>query len=410
MRGNLAPIAAIMPAIRRGTNAHTPAVMPVAVAFPFPAAPAPNRGFSLIGGVDAATNGTGSNTSFVNTEVYNIQAPGIRASTSASNALWFRTTSIQGNETIATTFLKNQINYGLGSGPGNPIFMAIDTVEIAKEDYQPLTLPVIQLNNPNSLPQSTGGPVGPGEPDRNDFTFINDLGNGSGKWTQEAENTKVNAIFVAGGSPARTFVRYDTVSGSPKLNNNEGGGDLPNFIRLLENWRNKTLSIQGGFYQNRKSRFATAPYTPTFPYRDITLPPISQSLITSIFRDYIGKPVDTSNDGGNKESYISRTSFGIPYYFPPIRTFGYDVGILSVAPNLFDSLFTELTPGANEYFRETNRDDSYIQSLLCAVQNPSNPLGGANSTQVNTPSNYTEYAIDDPNSRPASCQANPNYI
>jgi hypothetical protein len=432
MRGGALPVGAIMPAIRKGTNAHTPAVMPVAAAFPFPDGITTGNEASyvendsdlpdLLAVPPFPGNGTTipQATRFVRTNIYNIQAPGVRAGTAQNNALWFRTTTeiaTNGvNESLnrvygwdpANAITGNDIGYGFGGGNGNPIFLLTDEARLTNEDYQPLVLPVTQLNVPSAAHTATDLLT----VTRNDADFLNGGGVNSGRWTEEASNTIVNAIFVAGGSPSRTYSRYDLVAGTPNYTN-EGGGDLPNFIRLMENWSGRNLRIIGGFFQNRKSQFATGPYTPTYPFRNAALVQsipgsYNEPETQSIYRDYIGL-LDraASSFNGNKESYISRTSFGIPYYFPPSRVFGYDVGILSVSPNYFDSLFVAPTPGANEYFREVNRDDPYVKTLLCAVQNPLSRTGG--TVVANNVSIYNKFTIAEAQLRPDTCQAAPNY-
>jgi hypothetical protein len=408
MRGGALPLGVIMPSIRKGTNSGLTAVMPTAVAFPFP-----NGTFPIEGDFDQATNGAGRSTSYVNpVGIFDRQAPGVKTGTTADNALWFRTTA-DPQENLAAAFgftgANNDINYGFGTGNGNPIFMLVDSAKLGDSDYQPVVLPVIQLNFPNAVPENSSTVT-----NRQLDNYINSDNGSSGKWTERANDLTVNAIFVAGGTPSRTFSRYDIAGlSSPNLTN-EGGGDLPNFIRLTENWAGRTLRIVGGFFQNRKSQFATAPFTPTYPFRNVVDAQFfpgqwNETEITSIFRDYIGT-TDRSVAGGNKQGYISQTGFGIPYYNPPARVFGYDVGILSVPPNLFDTLFVEPSPTANEYFREVDREDPYIANLLCAVQNPGSRFGGTTSALINTPNSYLNYTLADPKMRPANCQVPPNYI
>ena len=58
----------------------------------------------------------------------------------------------------------------------------------------------------------------------------------------------------------------------------------------------------------------------------------------------------------------------IPFFSPPGRQWGYDVGLLSQPPDLFTRKFTtppsKRTP--DEYFREVSRDDEWVQALLCS--------------------------------------------
>ena len=56
-----------------------------------------------------------------------------------------------------------------------------------------------------------------------------------------------------------------------------------------------------------------------------------------------------------------------PFYTPPSRQWGFDVGLLSQLPDLFALTFTmSPTSKPNDFFREVNRDDKWVKSLLCA--------------------------------------------
>jgi len=84
----------------------------------------------------------------------------------------------------------------------------------------------------------------------------------------------------------------------------------------------------------------------------------------------------------------------LPYYVPPDRQWGFDVGLLSQSPDLFAQKLTVApTNPPNEFFREVGRDDPWIQILLCAAQKDST-------------GNYSSYAVDT-DQRPPSCPALP---
>ena len=111
--------------------------------------------------------------------------------------------------------------------------------------------------------------------------------------------------------------------------------------------------------QLRKSSYATAPF--------------ATSLTTAASSLNYG----TSN--GNQK---------LPFYQPPTRLWGYDVGILSQSPDLLaQRLVAEVNDLPNEYFREVGRDDPWVQNLLCAKN-----------------ANNTSYVIDQ-NQRPSICQS-----
>ncbi len=168
-------------------------------------------------------------------------------------------------------------------------------------------------------------------------------------WSQQpSADATYNVIIAAGDTPART---------------DEDNGGLENYVRFAENWvidssTTRKAIISGSFMQLRKSSYATAPF------------------ITSL-GDTTALKYAVSN-GQNK----------LPYYDTPIRSWGYDVGILSQSPDLFSQkLVIPVGDLPNEYFREVGRDDPWVQNLLCAKNNGN-----------------TAYVIDQ-NQRPSICQS-----
>jgi hypothetical protein len=116
---------------------------------------------------------------------------------------------------------------------------------------------------------------------------------------------------------------------------------LEDYVRFPENWNGKTAKISGIFMQQKKSIYDTS-YTPNSP---------------------------------------------------PIRNWSYDVGILRQSPDLLaQKLIADTSDPPNEYFREVDRDDPWIQNLLCAKDN-------TNPTNTNKP-----YIIDE-KQRPSMCQS-----
>jgi hypothetical protein len=115
---------------------------------------------------------------------------------------------------------------------------------------------------------------------------------------------------------------------------------LEDYVRFPENWNGKTAKISGIFMQQKKSIYDTS-YTPNST--------------------------------------------------PPIRNWSYDVGILRQSPDLLgQKLIADTSDPPNEYFREVDRDDPWIQNLLCAKDN----------TNTNKP-----YIIIDEKQRPSMCQS-----
>jgi hypothetical protein len=276
---------------------------------------------------------------------------------------------------------------------------------------QPELIPILQLQFPNPT-------------DANNTRFVDSLqpllydGTGKrkdsgvngvpktnqGQWTIRPVRSEVNAYFVAGITPSRNGMSYRTsntastsssvsydsngtissagVAGQSLTNLGETGGGLVNFIRLLENWEAVPLKITGGFLQNTRSVFSTAPFLPTAPFvseiSGATFPPFSdiQTLFINPVRPNIGM-------SGYSLAYQSTTtSQRIPYYSAPIRLWGYDVALLTQQPDRFAERFATPIPGANEFFREVSADDNWVKTLLCALE-PNDP------TVVNTATNST---------------------
>jgi hypothetical protein len=179
----------------------------------------------------------------------------------------------------------------------------------------------------------------------NSIVSTNANENNATKWLQSATSTTYNVIIAAGDTPARTT---------------EDNGGLHNYVRFAESWEGVNAKISGSFMQLRKSSYATAPFA---------------TSLTSPNDDNLRY---STNNGGNK----------LPFYQPPIRLWGYDVGILSQSPDRFSQkLVVPVGDLPNEYFREVGRDDPWVQNLLCAKDDAN-----------------TSYVIDQ-NERPSICQS-----
>jgi hypothetical protein len=145
----------------------------------------------------------------------------------------------------------------------------------------------------------------------------------SGKPLIDADNNGVqmNMIMVSGLVPSRP---------------NQSYGGLHNFPRFLENWGGDSLFISGAFLQLNFSTYATAPF-------DQDLWEVSQTP-----------------DGSTAEV--------IPYYSPPNRRWGYDVGLQYAAPGPVAERFKFTEAIRSEFYNEPSADDPYIKRLqLCAV-------------------------------------------
>jgi hypothetical protein len=240
--------------------------------------------------------------------------------------------------------LKVKADGFLERADNKPVFPPSTTAMTTTDE--PLLVPVLQLHSPSGTPSAS--------------PFGNDKLNDT--WLQRATETTFNAVLIMGDSPSR---RLD---GVPDLESESGGG-LPNFARFLEAWEAKegnTLSpatISGGFIQFFRSKYASAPF----------------EAIDNIARDNSLFFDDPTNSGN--AAYTSSTddkgfryrggSSGrkAPYYRPPNRKWGYDVGLLKQTPDLFSRRFATPSAGTpNEYYREVGRDDKWVQALLCATE------------------------------------------
>jgi hypothetical protein len=135
----------------------------------------------------------------------------------------------------------------------------------------------------------------------------------------------------------------------------------------LESWNRdpaapNITNIRGSFIQQSRSAFSTAPYQPIQSAAALT--PLS-----SLFQiQGAGAPNPFPTPANITNTY--NTDVGdqrIPYFSPPSRNWGFDVGLLSQPPDLFTQRFT--TPSTRtqpaEYFREVPRNDEWVNTLMC---------------------------------------------
>ncbi len=189
---------------------------------------------------------------------------------------------------------------------------------------------------------------------------------------QQASGTTVyNTGLAAGNSPSRP---------------EEQSAGLQAFVRYLENWDSSTVKIRGNFIQFKRSAYGTAPLAPILSDKAEQTPTNDENL--SIF-----------DLRYNKYWTLNGAPAGtLPYYWPPGRNWGFDVGLLSQLPDLFAQRFT-VPPSAPpaEYFREVGRDDNWVKTLLCAKQ-------AASATETN----YSVNAVP-ASYRPSDCPSASTY-
>jgi hypothetical protein len=297
----------------------------------------------------------------------------------ANNGLWFRTVNgVNPSDIAQATYNNNQSLFyyppaGLdinSDGTIQPTEVgAIDinrdgTIQPTEERTgQPILVPVTHVNDANSLPPGSLRTDGAAQDQFRD------------NWLNAANgNTTYNATFVIGNSPSRPA---------------EVSAGLQNFVRFLESWNNVTVRISGSFIQMQRSKFATAPLSTVLTDRTATTAATTSGSNDN--RSVFDYPLDT---------YPTGNSNGLlPFYWAPLRTWGFDVGLLSEQPDLFAQRFTQPQTGRpSEFFREVGRDDLWTKALLCAgvaSDKRGNPGATYNSNLV-----PTEY-------RPTDCPAIP---
>jgi hypothetical protein len=275
----------------------------------------------------------------------------------ADNALWFATTTDPTN--LAALPDNYGYNYPLaylnvkGTNPStNPSLPQIEQSNPATLQYQPLLVPVLQLQALTLQP----GP---------DVPTLNPGVTRATNWLPRAAgNTTFNLIMAVGDNPSHP--QSNDVGGEFHAGDFNGGvQNLPHFI---ENWiiepgtgndpPSYDTNISGSFIQLKRSYYATAPNT--------QLPRRAQG----------------SQPGGifsNPQTYPTGNTQGrAPYYEVPKRKWGFDVGLLSQTPDLFSNQFVLPSTGRpNEFFREVDRSDKWLQTLLCARVVTANGTGGS---------------------------------
>jgi hypothetical protein len=302
-----------------------------------------------------------------------------QARTTSTNSLWFATTAVSDRDTI--TYGANEVPYvfnrsridstgqlvpvlGASSSPQN-------TPPINITASQPLLIPVLQTQTVGPPGSSNNAPTG-GLP-------VQQTG-----WIPRAvaAGTTFNLIVGSNDTPSRA------------LGNNVGdfNGGLQNLPRFLESWEGIASNIQGSFIQFNRSAYSTAPYLPILdpaapqqtdpnttllslfaPPQLTILPPLIPALPA---RFVLPNPPEAGYRTSIGSITGGSTNLGrIPFFTPPGRNWGYDVGLVSQSPDLFTQRFTtpptKSTP--DEFFREVPRNDAWVETLMCAEVAPPAP-------------------------------------
>ena len=133
-----------------------------------------------------------------------------------------------------------------------------------------------------------------------------------------ATETRVNAIIVSGLVPTRA---------------KQGYGGLHNFPRFIENWSGTPLNIAGSFLQLNFSSYGTGPQD-----QDAWEPNQSASNSTRL-----------------------------AYYSPPLRRWGYDVGLQYAPAGPVAERFVSGESIRSEFYNEPPANDTYVFNLCQAV-------------------------------------------
>ncbi|MEG3880756.1 hormogonium polysaccharide biosynthesis protein HpsA [Microcoleus sp. herbarium7] len=267
------------------------------------------------------------------------------AGTPKANSLWFATVPPAGGMSYdGAAGVPFSLNTNVNDWNNQPL-----PNSTTAPAFQPLLMPVLQiqtvdLDNGAGITSPQGSVV-----------------TGTG-WITRAEETQFNLIMGSGDTPSR------------KLNSDTGdtNGGLQNLPRFLESWNNGNIKakIQGSFIQLNRSAYSTAPYQPILP---ASSPPRVDAARTlkSLFAPPTGATVTyipPETIPGSPGYRIDGRGL-IPFFRPPARDWGFDVGQLSQPPDLFTQRFT--TPPRKtepaEYFREVPRDDEWVKTLMCGV-------------------------------------------
>lgn len=269
------------------------------------------------------------------------------------NALWFRTTNNSANPTDVDPAQRVFRN-------NRPLYYKYPLV--AGTTQQPVLAPVIQLRHPESTATTADTPTEGGQAQNRAWVM-----------RPPANGATFNLIMATGDNPTRDANAAVTPA--------EQNGGMPNLPIFLESWRDPVADddipsrISGSFIQYRRSIYATAPF--------LSLLQTANPATNSLF--------------GYRQFYSNNTSLGrSPFYTPPKRQWGYDVGLLSQAPDLFAQQITTPSAGEpNKYYREVGRDDLWVNTLLC---------GAVLTSAPGTPPAYGQFALTNSAQKPPECK------
>ncbi|MEG3871792.1 hormogonium polysaccharide biosynthesis protein HpsA [Microcoleus sp. Z1_B5] len=253
--------------------------------------------------------------------------------------------------------------------------VTVPTTGYSYSGSQPLLMPVPQFMSATAA--NPGAPRGSAAAD-------------STGWITRAVETTFNMVVGAGDTPSR---RLGTTSSG------DFNGGLQNLPRFLELWNignpATSTNIQGSFIQLNRSAFNTAPYIPTLPKDYLSSPNSLKTLFAQSSNPTAQATAIPGVDQPTKIIEYNISGNQLPYFSPPTRNWGYDVGLLSQPPDLFTQKFTtppsQRTP--DEYFREVPRDDEWIKTLMCSKVAPGGSNADKNATESLTTADRAKCSI-----------------
>ena len=123
------------------------------------------------------------------------------------------------------------------------------------------------------------------------------------------------------------------------MRTNQGYGGLHNFPRFISQWTSsnfsnqRALNISGAFFQLNYSNYATGPF---------------------------------DQDAFETSQQPSSNTF-IPYYYPPKRLWGYDVGLQYAQAGPIAQRFVSASALRSEFYSEPAANDPYMSNLCRAM-------------------------------------------
>jgi hypothetical protein len=236
------------------------------------------------------------------------------------NALWFAAKDVSNNVTYDATNPPFPLNTSAtfagttdGSKVALPELAAQSALSPSFQGSQPLLMPVPQLMGVTAA--TPGLPRGTASVDTTG-------------WIPVGVDTTFNMIVGAGDTPSRTL----------NASSGDFNGGLQNLPRFLEIWRQGSspaisTNIQGSFIQLTRSAFNTAPYQPTLP---TGYPSASADRLKTVFAQSASLTTEATPLPGTNALITTYNIAGgqIPYFTPPSRNWGYDVGFAISATGL----------------------------------------------------------------------------